>query len=168
VSAFAYGRIIARHSRTETEWQELGAEGQAGKTAPSEPDPFLTSIAALIPADIIAAHAFILALASKTDEVGTTTITQPDLLRWSLVGLLAAAGIVYLFGRGVQDWVWPKDLVRLVLPPLGLLAWTALLGTSALTPWVGSINHITLVVTAVVGGVILLGLSRSVAPNAAP
>jgi len=165
MSAFVYGRMMARHARAEQRWRELGVDGQAGKPAPKAPDPFITSVAALIPADIIAAHAFVLTQTTRTDEAGATTITDPTLLQWSLIGLLGATVVVYLLGRGINGWVPPADLVRLTIPALAFLAWTALIGTSALSPWVAGIAKAPVVVIAIVGAVVLLAINRAVTPE---
>jgi hypothetical protein len=66
----------------------------------------------------------------------------------------------------VGSWDPPKDWVRLFIPPAAFLAWTAFIGTSALSPWVGGVDHRGVVVVAITAGIVLLAVNRAVAPDA--
>jgi hypothetical protein len=94
-------------------------------------------VSGLVPAEILAAHGFILARYTKTTDAGVTSIIEGEAGRvgWIFVGLLILTVVAYLIGRG---WGRPTlvDIPRLLIPPLAFVAWTALLGTSAMTPWI--------------------------------
>jgi hypothetical protein len=97
---------------------------------------FIAAVAALIPADVIAIHALILTWTTTTDDSGATSIVNRDLLRASFPILIGVAVLLFVIGRGLSPkWEW-KDFVGLVIPPAAFGAWTALIGTSAITPWI--------------------------------
>ncbi|MEK6225575.1 MAG: hypothetical protein AABM40_04685 [Chloroflexota bacterium] len=131
MSVLAYGQIV-RRSRAPSTRGLPRAAAQEGESK------LVTAVAALVPAEILAAHAFILSKATKLDSEGTTTITNAGALQLSLPGLFVLALIVYLISRGFSDWQ-VLDFVRLFIPAVSFLVWTALIGTSALSPWLANL-----------------------------
>jgi hypothetical protein len=155
-SALVYGRMVR--------------EGKAGASAQDEQDKLVMRIAALVPVDVISAHAFVLAATTTKNDAGETVISNPDVLRWSLIGLAVAAVALYVGGRGLKKWTLP-DYVRAGLPAAAFLAWTALTGTSALTPWVQGLSTAAVSVTGMFVGLLVLAVSSLVnppQPDAAP
>jgi hypothetical protein len=130
VSALAYGQLTKSRG---------GGVPVAFGPGGAKENKLLTAIAALIPADVIALHALILSKTTTTNKAGTTTIIDPVPLKWSLVGLMAIAMLLFLAGRGLKDWK-KVDLVRLFVPPVAFVSWTGLIGTSALSPWSGALS----------------------------
>jgi hypothetical protein len=121
MSAYAYGSMVQPQSNRLSR-----AEDPANK--------FVAAVAALIPADVLALHALVLTWTTKTDDHGTTTITNEPLLGASLFVLLVLAIALFTIGRGFAPRWQFKDWILMAIPPLAFLAWTALLGTSALSP----------------------------------
>jgi hypothetical protein len=90
-------------------------------------------VAALVPAEVLAAHAAILSFSSKIglDPEGnpTTIITNPGTVRWTFFALLVSSAALFLLAqpplKKLRDWL------RLPIPPLAFLAWTWLQKPSA-------------------------------------
>src|SRR5438105_4842713 len=120
MSAFAYGRIVQLHADPATL---------------TGTDKLIAAVAALVPTEVIAGHAYLLGRFTTTDAHGTTTITDGPALKAALVVLLAFSFIPFVVGRGRTGWI-RRDWIRFFLPPAAFLVWTMLIGTSALTPWV--------------------------------
>jgi hypothetical protein len=133
-------------------------------SAGQQENKLITALAGVVPVEVIAAHGLILSATTMTDKSGTTTITSASWLQASLPGLILVTVVAYLIGRGLADW-HPVDRVRLTIPPLAFVAWTALIGTSALSPWVAPIDHAGLTVVAAIGGVLLVAMSLKGCPT---
>ena len=163
MSVLAYGRIVKR-AKTPL---PPGTKGIGEQVE----DKLLTAVAALVPAEILAAHAAILTKTTKIDDQGVTTITNAGVLQWSLVALLVLALVLFVLGRGRDGWTG-ADAVRLLIPPVAFLVWTELVGTtSALTPWVLAladkglqIDSTALFAGAVVLAVLHIGIDNVVNP----
>lgn len=72
---------------------------------------------------------------------------------------------MFVIGRGLKDWT-QLDYVRLAIPSVALLIWMVFTGTSALTPflvWM-KLDHVAVLVVALLVGIVLLVLSRRVNP----
>ena len=140
MSAILYGRIVRWHAAT-------GKSLQGG-------DNIAKKIAALVPVDVIAVHGFILGLATTTTG-DTTTITNPGLLKGSLIPLLGLTFALYCIGRG------KPDLAGGWIPVVAFLCWTAIIGTSALTPWITDfgVDAAIVSVAAAFIGVILVAIT---------
>lgn len=165
MSVLLYGQIVQRRrSLTQSQLEAMSPQEE-------KESKFVTSIAALVPAEILVAHAFILTKTTATDDHGTTTITDPATLQFWLPGLVGLTVIGYLFGRRFSP-TWTKaDVVRLFIPPLAFLVWTALIGTSALTPWVTGTGSPSVKLpseavwtVALVAGIVLIWVSTLVNP----
>jgi cytochrome bd-type quinol oxidase subunit 2 len=160
VSVVAYGRIIKRREAIQPETLTT-----ADKATGQDENKLITALAGVVPVEIIAAHGLVLAATTTTDKSGATTITSSVPLQGSLIGLVAVTVIVFLIARGTNFASWkPVDYVRLAIPPLAFVVWTALIGTSALSPWVKDLDHGWITVAAVVVGVVLVAVSAKVAP----
>jgi hypothetical protein len=166
MSAFAYGRLVRR--RLEVTDQQRAALVAAGASAEEE-NKFATAIAGLVPAEIIAAHGLMLGFTTKTEN-DVTTITAPFWLGSTLVVLAVGAIVLFVFGRGNTKWEG-TDWIRLLIPPLAFVAWTALIGTSALTPIATFLNGGTAAPQPALGllgvglGILLLGLNLKFNPK---
>ena len=148
MSAFAYGRMVQLRAVPTT----------TGKTPATltGTDKLVAAVAALVPAEVIAGHAYLVGRFTTTDAQGTTTITDASALRVALVVLLVLSFVPFVVGRGRTAWTRP-DWVRLFLPPAAFLVWTMLIGTSALTPWVaGRIAADSLAIVGVALGFVLI------------
>ena len=168
MSALLYGFAIKRREAAQPAmtafFQEPGPMADHARATDST-NAIVTAIAALVPADVIAVHAFVLGLATKVGDDGSTAITEPDALRVTFVALPIVAALLFLIGRGVADWT-RRDWIRLVIPPAAFIIWTGILGTSALTPWIMTFHWSTSIVAAIAAacGAVLLGVSAKVSP----
>jgi hypothetical protein len=126
----------------------------------------VAAIAAIVPVEVIARHSLILGATTTTDPQGVITIKQGSegALQASLIGLVVVTLLLYLFGRGLSNWK-PLDVLRLVIPAIALIVWTALIGTSALTPWVRSFEHGAVVTVAVIVGIIITAVTVKITPS---
>jgi cytochrome c biogenesis factor len=125
----------------------------------NEDNKLLTTLAALVPADVLAAHAFVLSLTTKTVSETSTEITEPFWLKWLFVGLVLITPILYLLGTK-EPKPSRKDLIRMVIPMLAFVTWAALLGTSGLTPWIGNtVPHVAIAGAAVVVAVLIIAMN---------
>jgi hypothetical protein len=108
----------------------------------------------------------IVAVTTATDAAGTTSITHADVLKWSFFLLLGATALVYLIGRGIPQQWNGTEVLRLLLPCAAFVVWTALLGTSALSPWIPvGVSHAALVAGAAVVAVVVIALSAKSQPG---
>jgi hypothetical protein len=158
MSSFAYGRLVRQ--------QELPIAGSRdAAAAKAEENKLVTAVAALIPTEIVALHGLILSVTTSTQPDGSTTIANPEPLKWSLFVLIGLAVVVYLIGRGFKEWK-RVDFLRVFIPPFAVVVWTGIVGTSALTPWVVglSIYPTWVVIGAGLLGVLLVAVSARINP----
>lgn len=157
MSAFAYGRVIGKRGQGS---QQGMAEADAASG--QQENKLITALAGIVPVEIIAAHGLVLA-ATTTTKNDVTTITSATPLQWSLPILAGVSIVAFLLGRGLSGWK-RVDFVRLAIPPIAFLIWTALIGTSALSPWIRDLDHAWVTVAAVGAGVLVVITSGLVAP----
>jgi len=99
------------------------------KTDPKK--PYIDAMAALVPAEVLAAHAVVISF-TTTIENKVVTITNPHLLFWAFFGLCALSLFLYAVPRlAAKLWDNGWDWVRLFIPALAFVAWTMLQPTSA-------------------------------------
>jgi len=150
---------VARHSDLE-----LFEQSAVQQTA--DDNKLVASLAALVPAEILAAHALIVAVTTATDAAGTTTITHPDVLKVCFFLLLGLTAVLYLIGRGMPTHWTGTEVLRLLLPCVSFVVWTGLLGTSALTPWIpAGLSHAAVVAGSALVAVLLVAFSTKLQPN---
>jgi hypothetical protein len=102
---------------------------------------YADALAALVPAEVLAAHAFYLEMAGDTTESsdGTvTTITNPGALELGFWILVGAAAALYLLPKIRELEAW--DAVRFLIPPLAFIAWTLIESPSAFDPVNGALR----------------------------
>jgi hypothetical protein len=134
MSSFAYGMLVRQQKEL------LIAGNQDAATAKAEENKLVTTVAALIPTEIVALHGLVLSVTTSTGADGSTTITKPGPLKWSLIVLVFLSVVVYLIGRGRERWKKPNDIVRAAIPACAVVVWAGIIGTSALTPWVVGVD----------------------------
>jgi hypothetical protein len=91
---------------------------------------YIDALAALVPAEVLAAHALVMTWATKTENK-VVTITDAELLSFAFYALCIVSLILYAIPRyfgGRLDW-W--DGVRLFIPALAFVGWTMLQPMSA-------------------------------------
>jgi hypothetical protein len=151
MSTVAYGALTeARKSTAEGTVKESTGLGT-----------YIDVLAALVPAEVLAAHAVILTYATETKEDPTThkavvSITEPGALKATFWVLLVFSVCLFFAGRwlkkGAKRFNWRGDLFRLALPPSAFVAWTMIQKNTAfdaLTDWHGNGRTIFAILIAV-------------------
>jgi hypothetical protein len=154
MSAFLYGKLIR---------QQEALKGTAAAQAMAAQNKLVTTVAALIPMEIIALHGLMVSC-TTTSTGGVTTITNPVPLQMSLPVMMLLSVVVFYSGRGGKEEWTGRDRVRALLPPAAVLSWTGLIGTSALSPWVAAWDQAYVVLGAGTLGVVLVVVSQLVNP----
>ena len=140
MSTVAYGALT--EARKNTERGTVASNTGLGT--------YIDVLAALVPAEVLAAHAVILTYATETTEDPAThksvvSITEPGALKASFWVLLAFAVVLFFAGRylkkGAKKFNWRSDILRAGLPPGAFVAWTMIQKNTAfdaLTNWHGN------------------------------
>jgi hypothetical protein len=160
VSAYLYGRMTKNVS--EEEGLRRTAAGEA-ETPEQKAAALAQKLAALVPADILVIHAAVLAGATELGEDGSTTVTKPDVLKWTLPVLAAVALALFLIGR-LPTWE-RADYVRMLIAPAAFFTWTLLTGTSAATPWFADVDRLWLILGGGALGIVLLAVADRLLPK---
>ena len=93
--------------------------------------PYIDAMAALVPAEVLAAHAVVISFTTETKNKAVT-ITDPGLLSWAFVGLCALCVVLYVLPRySAGLWDNKLDFIRVFIPVLAFVGWTMLQPTSA-------------------------------------
>ncbi|HEX5914535.1 MAG TPA: hypothetical protein VFY54_15545 [Rubrobacter sp.] len=153
MSSYVYGRSTTDREARLNRGEDPGS-------------PYIEVIAALVPAEVLAAHAFILTFTTETigeGEAATTTITEPTILRWSFWLLALASLILFVAGR-IPTWDNKWDYARMLIPPLAFFLWAMLQPISAFDAvgldWKPALRG----VIAVIGGLVLVAIARALTP----
>jgi hypothetical protein len=163
VSTILYGRLVSR--------REVAIRDATEDPTKKAAEELAQLVAALVPAEVLTIHAAILAGATETGADGSTAVTKPEVLKWSLVILGGTCVLLYLIGKvgflttATGDGLQRLDALRMVIPALAFGAWTCLTGTSAMTPWAGDIERLWLVLAGGCAAVLLLALAKRLAPG---
>src|SRR5260221_13525412 len=124
MSTWAYGALTRKREEAEP--------GTSTTTAAPGLRVWADSLAALVPAEVLMAHAAILAATTQTTRDAATgnvvtTITNPGALRIAFVVLIVASALLYAAGHmvptGIQQW-HASDYLRMLIPPLAFIGWT--------------------------------------------
>jgi len=134
--------------------------------SPSKITTYVDALAALVPAEVLAAHATILTFTTATQN-STVTITQPQALITAFYGLIALSIILYAAGR-LMTGTWDTlDYLRALIPPLAFVGWTMLQKATAFDAVVGDyMNQATRNVVALIGGIVLGVIAAALAYKA--
>ncbi len=140
------------------------------RTSISLPDvsTYIDMVAALVPAEVLALHAAILSLTTKTaqDQAGRsiTTITDPGTLRWAFWGLIFGSILLYIVPR--PPLKKPLDCLRAAFPPAAFVAWTMLQKATAFDAVWPDLGETPRAVAALFGAVLLGALAKALANRA--
>jgi hypothetical protein len=92
---------------------------------------YIDALAALVPAEVLALHAFAIGYATK-QENNVVTITQMGLLQLTFWAAIAISMLLYAIKRYRSGGGWDGlDWFRLAIPALAFVGWTMLQPTSA-------------------------------------
>jgi hypothetical protein len=115
MSVIAFANML--NAREESTPDEVGS----GKNTKLGTKDYLVVLAGLVPAEILALHAFI--VDSTTDPTKTgTTITDPSTLKWSFWGLILLSLFLYVavHFKNLDRY----DVIRAAIPAAAFVAWS--------------------------------------------
>ena len=174
MSTVAFGALTTRREKSDS--------GTSKTDQPPGLNSYIDILAALVPAEVLAIHAIIIAAVTATNPAGQTQITQPGTLRlafWLLAGLAAVlfvlgrrpaptpAAVLQQSGTSVPRWQhleW-QDLIRVAIPPAAFVGWTMLEPTSAWNVVVPGMSTGTRTLIALVGAVLLAAVTKAMASH---
>jgi hypothetical protein len=119
MSTYLYGDVTKKRLDAEP--------GTSTEAQPPGVSTYVDTFAALVPAEVLAAQAFITSLVVKRtsdDENAATVIAYPNVVVVSFIALAVISAALYLFGLGQRPS--GLDYVRMIIPPLSFAGWTAL------------------------------------------
>jgi uncharacterized membrane protein len=116
---------------------------------------YVDALAALVPAEVLAAHATILTFTTST-TAESITITKGPALVVAFYGLIALSIILYA-GARLMASKWDKwDWLRMLIPALSFVGWTMLQKATAFDAVSqGVLDEATRNVIAILGGIVL-------------
>src|SRR2546422_109129 len=122
MSTFAYAAMTRK--------REEAKAGTSTTTSAPGVSTYVDALTALVPAEVLTAHAAILTFTTDTvRNVGgtaTVTITQPGTLVGVFWALVVVSMVLYAVAR-VMASKWDSwDWLRVLIPPLAFIGWTML------------------------------------------
>ena len=169
MSTVAFGALTTR--------REISPSRESTSNQPPGVSSYVDTLAALVPAEVLAIQALILSIVTATSGAGRTTVTDPGTLRVAFWLLVALSAVLYVLGRrpmptsaeqrksadGIpffEHWEW-QDWIRLVIPAAAFAAWTMLEPVSA---WNAVDPHISVgmrTLIATVTAVVLAAITKA-------
>jgi IPT/TIG domain len=132
MSSLVYGIVNAKRAAAPA--------GKSQTTAAPAMNIYIDALAALVPAEALVLYAAIV-IPNTTNAVPVggkkaTVISDPNLMRWSCVGLLVLSAALYIVGRSKKNakltgWDVPKFLI----PPAAFAAWMLVQNPSVWDIW---------------------------------
>lgn len=157
MSTWAYARLSKKRS--------TAAPGTSTSTSPPGLSTYVDMAAALVPAEVLAAHATILAFTSKTvpDPSGgmVTTITHPGTLGLTFYALLPLSIALYVLSGPPLEKL--RDRLRIPIPALAFITWTMLQKPSAIDVVWPSLEETTRFAVAVMAALFLAAAAKALA-----
>jgi hypothetical protein len=86
---------------------------------------WVDAAAALVPAEVLAIHAFVVSIGTETTGTGkdaVTKFTHADGVMWSFYAMLVLCLLFYL--AGAKSFNWRGDFVRILIPAGAFVGWT--------------------------------------------
>ena len=103
--------------------REKAQPGTSFTTSPPGLSGYVDAMAALVPGEVLALHAVILSVTTKTVN-GVAQITDAVTLRWAFWGLIVMCILLYLLPRWLSRRWDNLDFLRMLIPPLAFAGWT--------------------------------------------
>lgn len=163
MSIIAYARMTRR--REESRPEEPGSTrtllADGGKPTPVG-KATIDAFAALVPAEILIAHATILQVTTETDG-DVTRITEPGALRFAFWSLLVVSMLLYAIAKAPK--FDPLDGVRVLIPAASFVGWTMVQKATAFDA-VFSMNAAMRITIPVLGGLLVAAGATALAYKA--
>jgi hypothetical protein len=113
------------------------------------------ALAALVPAEVLAAHATILTFTTNTEDT-VVTLTDKPALSIAFYGLIVLSMILYVVGRLIKSSWDAWDWLRVLIAPLAFVGWTMLQKATAFDAVApAALTSGTRNVIAILGGIVL-------------
>jgi hypothetical protein len=128
MSSLAYGALTRKRAEAP--------KGKSTETAPPGVKTYVDALAALVPAEVLALHAFMVEVTTDTKKVGdraVTTITDPGALEATFWVCIVIATLLFAVGRAVakpERWRG-LDFARAAVPPAAFVLWCILQKSTA-------------------------------------
>jgi hypothetical protein len=170
MSSVAFGVLTTRREESDS--------GTSKSEQPPALNSYIDILAALVPAEVLAIHALIVATVTKTNPRGQTQITEPATLRWAFWLLIGLSIALFILGRrpvptprvvrqqaGGTASRWQRlewqDLIRLLIPPTAFVGWTMLEPTSVWNAVAPSMPGGMRILIPMVGAVLLAAVTKA-------
>lgn len=157
MSTLAYARL--------TTAREASPPGSSTSTSPPGVRTYVDALAALVPAEVMTLHALFLSVTTKVEGT-TTTITDPDALRFGFFGLLVVSVGLYAAPRLLARSWERLDWLRILIPPLAFVGWTMLQRSTAFDAVLPGVPDASRTVAAVLLAIVLGVLASALAYRA--
>ena len=153
MSSIAYGALTRRRDRADVE---------NNLTATTGIGTYIDALAALVPVEVLAAHALILSFTTTKASVDTDSgsvqhgavVSEPSALRIAFFGLLILSVAFYAIGRRPTKITWQVAVGGLI-PAGAFIAWTMIQRTTAFDAVAPGMNFASREVTGVLAATIL-------------
>lgn len=174
MSSVAFGALATRREQSDS--------GTSKSEQPPGLNTYIDVLAALVPAEVLAIHALIIAAVTKTIPLGQTQITDQTTLRWAFWLLLGLSAVLFITGRRpvptpavvrqqsggtvppVQHWEW-QDLIRLLIPPAAFAGWAMVEPASVWNAVAPATSSGMRILIPTVGAVLLAAVTKALATH---
>lgn len=152
-----------------TEKRQEAVPGTSASTSAPGVKNYLDSMAALVPAEVLGAHAFLISITTRTENnargEAVTTIVEPQTLVFVFWGLIVVAIALYIAGHGLKNWS-RLDYVRMLISPVAFVFWTMLQRSTAFDAVGTNVPDAPRTAIAVIGAILLGILATSLSRKA--
>jgi hypothetical protein len=171
MSTVAFGSLATRREQSDS--------GTSTSDQPPGMNSYIDVLAALVPAEVLAIHALIIATLVNANSAGQTRITDLATLRWAFWLLAGLAAALFVLGRRPvrtpaaaqargaprwQRWEW-QDFIRLPIPALAFAGWTMLEPASVWNAVVPGMSSGMRMLIPMVGAVLLAAVTKALASH---
>jgi hypothetical protein len=122
---------------------------------------YLDGVAALVPAEVLGAHAFLISLTTET----VNKITEPGTLVFVFWALIVVAIALYVAGHGLKNWA-KYDFVRMLIPSAAFVLWTMLQRSTAFDAIGSGLADAPRTAISVIGAILLGTLATALSRKA--
>jgi hypothetical protein len=174
MSSVAFGALTTRRESSEI--------GKSTYEQPPGLNSYVDTLAALVPAEVLAIHALIVSTVTTSNNRGQIRIIDPGTARWAFWLLLGLSAMLFVLGRGGvpapaqsgrgrgtvplrQRWEW-QDWIRLLIPPAAFVGWTMLQPASVWHAVVPNVSGGMRILIAAAGAVALAAVTKALTTHA--